>query len=84
MYQALQAKKLVLVLPTSTLMTSAKEAQKIRVLDRVPYICYPMQFRKNKDKDLLALFNFGNKINIMTLAYTAQLGLKVQKINVGA
>ena len=84
MHQASQAKKLVLVLATSTLVTGAKETQKVRVLDRVPCICYPVQFQKNKGKDVLALFNSGSKVNAMTPADTAQLGLKVQKTNVCA
>ena len=63
-------------------MTGAKEAPKVKVLDRVPYIYYPVQFGKDKGKDVLALFNSGSKVNAMTSAYTAQLGLKVQRINV--
>ena len=65
-------------------MTGAKEPLKVRVLDQVPCICYPMQFQKDKSRDVLALLNSGSKINTMTLAYAAQLGLKVQKINIGA
>ena len=42
-----------------------------------------MQFQKDKGKDVLALFNFKSKINVMTLGYAAQLGLKVQRTNVG-
>ena len=43
-----------------------------------------MQFWKDKNKDVLALLNSESKINEMTLAYTAQLGLKVQKIDINA
>ena len=64
-------------------MTSPKEAQKVRILDRVPCICYLMQFQKEKDKDILALLNFESKVNAMSLAYMAQLGFKVRKTNVG-
>ena len=78
MYRALQAKKLVLVLATSTLVTVAKEALKMRVLDRVSCICYPFQFRKDKDKNVLALLNSKSKVNAMTLAYAAHLGLKMR------
>ena len=83
MYQALQAKKLVLVLATFILVTSAKEAQKVRVLDQVSYICYLVQFQKDKSKDILALLDFRSKGNAMTPAYAAQLGLKVRKTNTG-
>ena len=62
----------------------SKVAQKMKVLDKIPCICYPMQFWKDKAKDILALLNFKSKINAMTLAYTAQLGFKVRKTNVGA
>ena len=80
-----QAKKLVLVLATFLLVTSAnREALKVRVLDRVSCICYPVQFRKTKSKDVLALLDFESEINIMTLAYMAHLGLKVRVTNVGA
>ena len=47
-------------------------------------ICYPLQFVKDKHKDILALLNSKNKINAMSLAYMAELGLKVQKTDVGA
>ena len=62
-------------------MTDTKKAYKVKDSDQVPRICYPVQFQKDKSKDVLALLNFGSKINAMTLAYTAQLGLQVQKIN---
>ena len=64
-------------------MTSAKKTQKVKVLDRVFCICYLVQFQKDKDKNVLALLDFRSKINAMTLAYAAQLSLKMQKTNVG-
>ena len=60
------------------------EAFKVRVLDRVSYICYPVQFRKNKGKDVLTLLDSGNEVNAMTPAYTAHLSLKVRVTDVGA
>ena len=64
-------------------MTAAStEARKVRVLDRVPCICYPVQFRKDKDKDVLAFLNSGSKVNAMTPAYTAYLGLKIRVTDV--
>ena len=65
-------------------MTGAKKAPKVRVLDRVPCIRYPVQFQKDKSKDVLALLNSGSKINAITPAYAAQLGLKMQRTNIGA
>ena len=59
------------------LMTCIKKDLKMRVLDRVPCICYPVQFQKDKSRDVLALLNSRSKINAMTPAYTAQLGLKI-------
>ena len=65
-------------------MTGAsKEAPKVRVLDKVPYIHYSVQFCKDKGKDVLALFDSGNKVNAITLPYMAHLGLKVRVTNVG-
>ena len=78
MLQALQDKKLVLVLTTSTSVTStSKKAQKVKVLDRVFCICYLVQFQKDKNKDDLALLDSESKVNAMILAYAAQLGFKV-------
>ena len=50
-------------------MTGAKKAQRVRVLGRVPCICYLVPFQKDKNKDILALLNFKNKVNAITLAY---------------
>ena len=77
-------KKLVLVSANFTLVTDAKEILKVRVLDHIPYICYPVQFQKDKDRDVLALLDSGSKLNVITLAYTAQLGPKMQKTDVRA
>ena len=79
-----QAKKLVLVLMTSASVTGAKEAEIVKILDQVSFIHYLVQFQKDRDKDVLALFDFKSKVNAMTPAYVAQLDLKVQKTNVNA
>ena len=63
---------------------ASKKAPKLRVLDKVPCICYPIQFRKDKGKDVLALLDFGSEVIAMTLAYTSHLGLKLKVTNVGA
>ena len=39
---------------------------------------------KDKSKDILALLDSGSKVNAMTPAYTAWLGLNVQKTDIGA
>ena len=53
-------------------------------MDLVPCIFYLVQFQKDKGKDVLALLNFGSKVNAMTLTYIAQLDLKLQKTNISA
>ena len=84
MHQALQTKKLILVLTIFILVTGTKKALKVKVLDRVPYIYYSMQLQKDKGKDVLALLNSRSKANAMTPAYAAKLGLKVRKTDVDA
>ena len=65
-------------------MTGAsRNALKVRVLDKISCISYPVQFRKDKGKDVLALLNSKSKVNAMTLAYTAHLSLKVKMTDVG-
>ena len=64
------------------LVTDAKETLKVRVLYLIFYICYLVQFRKNKSKDVLTLLDFKNEINVINPAFATQLGFKVQKINV--
>ena len=57
------------------------------ILERVPYIRYPVQFRrkndKDDDKDMRALINSGSEVNTMHPAYATKLGLGARKINVG-
>ena len=63
---------------------ASTEALKVRVLDRVLCICYPIQFCKDKDKDVLALLNSESKVNVITLAYAAHLGLTIKVTDIGA
>ena len=56
----------------------------MKVLDRFSCICYPVQFHKDKDKDVLALLDSGSKVNTITSAYVAHLGFKVRVTDVGA
>ena len=76
------SKKLVLILATSLPITEASKEDEV-VLKRIPCIYYPLYFRKNTAK-VKTLLNSGSEVNTMTLIYTAKLGLKVRRINVGA
>ena len=59
-------------------MTDKKTEEE--ALEQVPYIWYLVTF-KDQTK---ALLDFENKVNVMNSAFTSQLGLKIQKTNVGA
>ena len=84
MPRATQAKKLVSVSAAFTSVTGASmEAQEV-ILDRVPCIHYPVQFRKNKGATIRALINLDSKVNAMAPAYAKQLGPQVRKTDVGA
>ena len=50
-------------------MFNAKKAQKVRVLHWVSYICYLVQFQKDKNKDILALLDLKSEVNAITPAY---------------
>lgn len=47
----------------------------------VLYIHHPVRFKKDEAK-IQALLDSGNEVNAMTLAYMAELGRKVQPINI--
>ena len=83
MSQATQAKKLVSVWATSASVIGANEEAQEVILDRVPYIYYLVQFRKDKEV-IKALIDSGSKVNAITPAYAKQLGLQVRKTDVGA
>ena len=84
MLGASKAKKLVLVLATSALVTgTSKEAQKVIVLDRVPCIHYPVQFIKDK-ANIWALINSVGEVNVIIPAYAKQLRLGTRRTDVGA
>ena len=79
MSKALKAKKLVLVLVTSMLMTSLRT----EALERVFYIYYPVQFKKNM-AEVRTLIDSKSEVNAIASAYAKKLGLQVQKTDVGA
>ena len=61
---------------------TSKKVPKVTVLDMVPCIRYPVQFRKDKGKNVLALLNSRSEVNAMTPTYTVYLGLKVGVTNI--
>ena len=79
-----KAKKLVSVLATSASVTGASKETPEMVLNRVPCIYYPLQFRKDKKETIQALIDSGSEVNAMTPAYAKKLGLRTRRIDVGA
>lgn len=84
MYQT--AKKLVLLLTLSVLMTRARKVEGAMV--RVLYISYVIQFKKYINNTQI-MFNLSRKINAMTSAsklklafYSRRIDVDMQKINV--
>lgn len=55
----------------------------ISLLKCIPCIHYLVRFKKDQVK-VQALIDFDNKINIMTAAYAAKLGLRVHLTDIGA
>lgn len=66
-------KKLALVFVTSAPITDISKEEV--VLARVPYIYYPLYFKKNNQNKVEALINSNNEINTITLPYAFILGL---------
>lgn len=84
-----RAKKLVTVAVTSASTTCTKKeiqlAPRLLALDRIPCICYPVEFEKDQNKEVIqALINSGSEGNAMTFAYAANQGFTVQKTNIRA
>lgn len=65
---------------TFTLVT--ENSQEV-TLERVPYIRYPVQFQKDKDK-IQALLNSSSKLNAMNSVYAKKLGHCVKQTNIRA
>ena len=83
MPRASEAKKLISVLATFASETGAsKEAPEV-ILDWVPYIHYPIQFRKDKET-IWALIDSGSEVNTMTPAYAKKLGLQTWRTDIRA
>ena len=77
------AKKLAVVSATSLLVTAASMKNTLRSLERVLCIYHPLRFRKDL-RETRALIDWGGEINALIPVYAAKLGLKVQKIDIGA
>lgn len=81
------AKKLVLVLTTSTLViVVGKECSKKTdvALKKIQCIYDQLHFWKDKKSDVLALIDSSNKVNAMGQAYAANLDLKTCHTDVRA
>ena len=65
-------------------MTEASNKAERLIQDRVTYIHYPVQLRKDKLTTIRAFNNLGSKVNTITLAYAKQLGLQVGKTDIRA
>ena len=72
------AKKLVLVLATSTLVTGARE----EALERVPCIHYLVQFKDTDKAPVQALIDSGSEVNAIHPTFAKQLGLPIQSTDV--
>ena len=80
MSRASEAKKLVLVLATSTSTTSARE----EALERVSCIYYPVRFKDTNKAQVQALIDSESEVNTIHLIFAKQLGLPIRPTNVGA
>ena len=60
--------------------TGAKE----EVLERVPYIHYPVQFKNISETQVQVLINSGSEVNAIYPTFAKQLGLSIRPTNVGA
>ena len=60
-----------------------KNSGKKIVLKKIRYIYYPVWFQESQ-KQVRALFDSSNKVNVINPAFTQKLGFKIQKTNVRA
>ena len=74
-----QVKKLAAVLTTSMLVTASSE-----VLQHVPCISYLVQFQGDQAKKVRALIDSSRKVNAITPAFAAKLGLSIRPTSIGA
>lgn len=76
------AKKLVIVLTISFLVTEVSIKDTLRPLKRVSCIHYLLSFWKIYVK--LSFINLGSEVNTITPTYIAKLSFKIQKTNIKA
>ena len=76
------AKKLAVVLMSSSSVTATSMEETLRPLKRVPCIHHLLHFQKDL-RETRALIDSGSEVNTMTPAYAAKLGFKVQKTDIG-
>ena len=62
-------------------MTASPEAN---TLQHVPCIHYPFQFQGDQAGEVRALIDSGSKVNAMTPAFAARLGVSVRSTSIGA
>ena len=79
MPKALEVKKLVLVLATSTSMTGARK----EALECVPCIHYLVQFKDTNETQVQALVDSRSEVNAIHPSFTKQLGLPIRPTDVG-
>ena len=78
-----KAKKLAVVLATSSSVTATSMLNTLWPLERVPYIHHLLHFQKNL-REIRVLIDLSSEVNAMTPAYAAKLGLRVRETNIGA
>ena len=79
-----RAKKLVSVLATSSSVTETSKKDDV-VLERVPCIHYPVQFRKNTNEtQVQALIDSRSEVNAIHPTFVKELGLPIRPTDVGA
>ena len=78
--RVLEVKKLVLILATSTSIIDAKK----KALKHIPYIHYPVQFKKNANEtQVQALINSKSEVNTIYLTFTNVLSLSIRPTDIG-
>ena len=71
-----QKQKTSIDLTTPMLASNASMEAPEMILEQISCIQYPIKFRQEK-KNVWTLINFDSKVNIITPAYAAVLGLKI-------
>lgn len=76
-------KQLIAVLANFTSVTETSRVNTSQLLERVLCIYHLLHFQKNL-RGIYALIDLSSEVNIITQAYVAKLGLKIQKIEIRA